>query len=172
MSDNCIRHKEYRVLPYITIAMLIFIVAVWGNFQSFVYNANTDDYTAVDAKITKQSSDGLLALVPKIYVTYEYEGKSYNSSFLFYNSIIFRDNKLNDNITLYLNKKSPSDFIYVHDFWNSYLSIGLIIVLLIDIVILINNVRRGLAQYVRECYYKEIDKEAHKILKQEQKSGK
>lgn len=49
-------YKRYRVMPYITIILLVTAVMCLLNFQTFVYSLNKDQYKGVQANITNQIS--------------------------------------------------------------------------------------------------------------------
>lgn len=111
--------------------------------------------------------DGLIALFPKVTVSYKYSDTDYEEYFIDYNNIIFNDKSFNNEI--YVNKSSPSNILYIHNFWDSYLNIAFVVIIGICVVIIINNIRRLIPQYVEERFNRKVRRGAKKIIRQEKK---
>lgn len=161
------KRRKYRVLPSVTIILIMTTVMMLCNFPLFAHALNSDSYVKVSAEQIKEGYDGLIALVPKFIVSYEYEGDSYEEYFLDYNSIIFNHKAFSNEV--YVNKASPKNILYIHNFWDSYVNIILVVVNIICVVIIINNVRRLIPQYVEERFNRKVRRGAKQIIRQEKK---
>ena len=51
------------------------------NFPLFAYSLNKDCYAEQSVSVESKGYDGLIALVPKIKVSYDYNGKDYEADF-------------------------------------------------------------------------------------------
>lgn len=137
------------------------------NFPLFAYTFNKDSYTKQSVEVIDEGYDGLIALVPKITVSYKYEDKEYEEHFLDYNSILFHND--NDFSEVYVNTSSPSNILFVHSFWKSYVNIAFVVIIGICVVIIINNIRRLIPQYVEERFNRKVRRGAKQIIRQEKK---
>lgn len=146
-------HRRYRIMPNITIIIIVATLIMLCNFPLFVYTLNRGSYAKQPVEVLAEGYDGLIALVPKITVSYKYEGKKYEEYFLDYNSILFHDDNISE---VYVNTSSPSNILFVHSFWKSYTNIILIEVIGICVVIIINNIRRLKSQYVEERFNRKV----------------
>lgn len=157
--------RRYRVLPNVTIIIIMTIFMILCNFPLFVHTLSSDAYEKVSAQEKDKGYDGLIALFPKVTVSYKYNDTDYEEYFIDYNNIIFNDKSFNNEI--YVNKSSPSNILYVHNFWDSYLNIAFVLVNVICVIIIINNVRRIVLQYVEERFNREVTRGAKQIIKRE-----
>ena len=132
-------HK--KILPDITIIVIVSTFLILCNFPLFTFLFNPNCYEAQQVKVEKEGYDGLFAILPKITVTYEYDGISYEGDILDYNAILFHDD--NEVCEIYRNTTSSSDFIYIHNFWKSYINILFLLIIIICICRTLNNIRRN-----------------------------
>ena len=154
-------------MPNITIIIIITTLIMLCNFPLFAYTFNKDSYTKQSVEVIDEGYDGLIALVPKITVSYKYEDKEYEEYFLDYNSILFHND--NDFSEVYVNTSSSSNILFVHSFWKSYVNIAFVVIIGICVVIIINNIRRLIPQYVEERFNRKVRRGAKQIIRQEKK---
>ena len=68
-------------MPNITIIIIITTLIMLCNFPLFAYTFNKDSYTKQSIEVIDEGYDGLIALVPKVTVSYKYDGKGMKSIF-------------------------------------------------------------------------------------------
>jgi low affinity Fe/Cu permease len=151
------------------------------NFPAFVQWSSSSDYASERAKITSVSQDGLFAVIPKIGVEYKYDNETYNESYLFYNFWLYGgfssflgkvDLEEGHYSSIMVNKNSPQDILgwsKSDSIWQSWINVILAVIIGICTIILVNNVRRFLPQYVREKFTKQAKRKAKKEIRLEKR---
>ena len=140
--------KRKKLLPWFTFILFTLFFLMLINFNKFTYWINEDAYESVNCKVTKQTYDGLLAFFPKIDVSYTYNGEEIESSKIMYSGIFFND-KVDDNITIYVNKASPKDFLLNQSYLDSWLNWILTINMMIFVSIFSYNIVENVVRYVK-----------------------
>lgn len=135
--------KRKRLLPWVTMIMITLFFLILVNYNTSVYLLNKEIYDIEECKVTKKAYDGLLAFFPKIEVEYTYNGEEIVSKKTIYNGIFFNED-IEDNIKIYVNKYSPTDFLVIQDYkegWpNIVLNVNMIVCLSIFIYSLVGNI--------------------------------
>ena len=109
------KKKYKRVLPFITVSVLIAFLFGVIYFNNVVYYFGEDSYEALDAEIIEQGYDGLFAIIPRIKVAYKYNKKDFEKNIILYSSWFFNES-LGETHRLYINKAAPEYFIYLYDY--------------------------------------------------------
>ena len=131
----------YRLMPYITLILLLFTILGVLNFSELTYSLNKYKYDKTYISEVKYSVDGIVAMLPKLKVTYMYRGKRYKNDKILYADMLFKGTTKNLE-TVYVNKGSPDDFLILPKFWSSYTNIGLVISILLCFVFFGINLRK------------------------------
>ena len=159
------KFKRYRLLPYITIIMLVTFLMILCNFPLFVYKFHSDAYRLETVTVEKTGYDGLFALIPKAEISYRYKGQPYTAEVLDYNNILYLGSSFGATIEVGVLESSPENVVYFHNYWGSLVNIIFFVVNIVCVVILVNNVRRLIPQNAERKYERTIKREARKRIK-------
>ena len=157
--------RRYRVLPYLTLLVIVISLLVLCNFPLFAYIFNLGAYVKQSVQVVSEGYDGIISLIPKITVSYSYNNVDYEQSFLDYNTWLFHnDNNFEE---VYVNTSSPSNILFIHSFWSSYVNIVLVFIIVVCVVIIVNNIKRRIPKDVKEKYREKFIKFKEKITKKD-----
>lgn len=122
-----LRHKS-RYMPVINIFLLIILILSLCNFHRLIYILNMNEYTGVEAKVERQSKDGLFIVFPKYEVNYSYNGKDYDSTETVVENILFKRG-IEGTTTVQVNKLAPSNCLILLPFFSAEINVICVIIL-------------------------------------------
>lgn len=145
--------KYKRLIPWITLILTVLIFMMLVNYSYFIYELNPEYYKKTTCTVDEQAYDSLTSVIPKLKVHYTFDNKYIETSVCMYNKYLFKT-EIKDKHTVYVNIKSPKDFLVIFDFWDSYVNHALLACLIFCTLCLIVCIGKDIRRYVKKMEYK------------------
>lgn len=142
-NDNRYVIKSPTMLPRIVTGALIFMLLLLINIDTCSYIMNHNSYEKTTATVTKTTTDTFLLFIPKVELTYEYNGAAYNESkFFILRPLWGFSSQESTKIPIYVNRYAPNHSLFQVNFCRNILNWFLLILMAVDIYDIVQRHRK------------------------------
>lgn len=139
--------KLSDILSRIVILLFLSMLMLFININSVAFHLNRSVYESVPATITEETTDEFLLLIPKVKVSYTYQGQSYSEKKFFLLEPLFGlSSEKGTTLTLYVNTKAPNHSLFDVSFFFNILNW---ILLILEIACIYNLIRKIQEYYLQ-----------------------
>ena len=135
--------KSPAVLSRIVILLFLMMLMTFVNISSITHFLNRTSYDTVTAHVLQPTTDDFLMLIPRVEITYQYQGQTYNEKEYFVLEPLFGlSSEKGTELPLYVNIYAPTHSIFKVNFFRNIVNWILLILEAACIYNLVFRIRR------------------------------
>lgn len=135
--------KSPAVLSRIVILLFLVMLMLFINISSVTHFLNRTSYESVTATVTRKTTDDFLMLIPRVEITYQYQGKTFiEKKFFVLEPLFGLSSEKGTQLPLYVNIHAPEHSLFEVNFFRNIVNWILLILVAACIYNLIFRIRR------------------------------
>ena len=112
--------KSPAVLSRIVILLFLVMLMLFVNISSVTHFLNRTSYESVMATVTRKTTDDFLMLIPRVEITYQYQGKTYTEKKYFVLEPLYGlSAEKETQLPLYVNIHAPEHSLFEVNFFRN-----------------------------------------------------
>lgn len=132
--------KTPAILSRIVILLFLVMLMLFVNINSISHFLNRSSYETVTATVIQPTTDDFLLLIPRVELSYQYQGQQYTeTNYFFFEPLFGLSSEEGTELSLYVNSYAPNHSLFKVNFFHNILNW---ILLLLEAACIVNLVRR------------------------------
>lgn len=135
--------KSPAILPRIVILAFLFMFMLFINIDSVSHLLNHGSYEKVTATVVKPTTDDFLLLIPRVELTYQYNGQQYTEKkFFIWEPFFGLSSEAGSKLDIYVNTYAPNYCLFKINFFRNIINWILLILIGAGIYNVIQKIRK------------------------------